>query len=823
MDRSGIELCGGGTGKPRTDTDGAVRRFGFDDDILLSIFWPPTPEYVNEEQFSYMEQAGINWVLGAGDGTGEKENQLKMLELCSRHGIGMCVGDDRFGGNLLKLSDAEIKDLVDEYRNVPGAYGYYMLDEPMNPNDFIGAYKALKAADPYGYMHLNFLPVFVYPSDKVYISQMNDWLKLCAGAGYPQEYLMYDEYPYPLEPDTVGMDGLLKNLQCARIAGLRNNVKTAMYVQSVSQTVAFRSPNRSETLYEFNLGLSFGIKQFSYFTWFTPHDRSEPFDDGIISRYGVPNPKFKDFICELGAMMHRVGKTLIHLDAHEVYEAENGYGVMPLLPEDSYVSVRGDFTVSFMKDRRDGKNFCMIVNNRINKPQTLEAQFKDGLCGLSYLSYDDGALHPLNDGGGKVTLELEAGGALIVALPYGFDRQRKTTPSRNLAVGAEIYCTTSAGHDGFYMDNLNDGIRYTAEHSRGWRSASSDGLDTITVDLQTVRGFDRVDLYPVAEKDEFGSHMFTGFVLETSDDGVTYRRIASASGLEVKDGTPVSMKFARVSARYLRIRITECKDNVSELGEIEIYDGDGVPDAEIYVSRRPVQRGEPEAVPYEAGADLAFGKKVVVSSYPEGAAYAAWGWSPDFLTDGKHERGWTSYLHAHTTEDATEYATVDLGDTFGVDTVRLFPRGCWPVDFDVSVSTDGDEFRTVYTERGSEEPEKYRQIDLHGAVGRYVRVRGTKLRKSPDDGYLMRLAGIEVYGTPHVNAEEAKGYIGEYLNHGGKICSPEAEAVFAALQDPKTTQTALDRLLSSMLDKVGMKLPVTGEIETHRAKYNLEY
>ena len=42
----------------------------FDENIMLSVFWPPTPAYINDEQYRLMADAGINWVLGAGEETG---------------------------------------------------------------------------------------------------------------------------------------------------------------------------------------------------------------------------------------------------------------------------------------------------------------------------------------------------------------------------------------------------------------------------------------------------------------------------------------------------------------------------------------------------------------------------------------------------------------------------------------------------------------------------------------------------------------------------------------------------------------------------------
>ena len=81
------------------------KEYGFDDNIMISIFWPPTPEYNTDEQYKYMADAGITWVMGAGDNPGTKAVQTKMLELCYKYGIHMTVGDNRLGGNLPNMND----------------------------------------------------------------------------------------------------------------------------------------------------------------------------------------------------------------------------------------------------------------------------------------------------------------------------------------------------------------------------------------------------------------------------------------------------------------------------------------------------------------------------------------------------------------------------------------------------------------------------------------------------------------------------------------------------------------------------------------------
>ncbi len=810
--------------------EGAVMEkpaFDFNKNILISIFWPPTPEYINDEQYKYMADAEIDWVLGAGDGTGTKANQMKMLELCDKYGIGMCVGDDRFGGNLLNMSDSRIKKLVSEYKDVPGAYGYYMLDEPFNANVFINAYKSLKEADPNGYMHLNFLPGHAYPSYTMYESQMNDWLKLCAATGHPQEYVMYDMYPFPLQAGSISREPMMKNLESVRKVGLANNVKTAMYIQSVSQTAAFRSLNREETLFEFNIGLAFGIKQFSYFTWFTPHDRSEPFDDGIITYDGKPNKKYT-FICELDKLIHNVGKTLINLDAYEVYGSSNGYGAIEKIPDGFFVHVKGksDLTVSYMRDKNTGRNYCMVVNNLFNKKQSFSLEFDADIGALQYLSYEDGKLYDLDKEGNAVKAELDKGEALIIALPEGYDYSAKTAkepePGTNLALDAQIFCDTSEGAGGWYMDNLNNGKRFSEASDNGWKTSNKTGLGEIIIDLCKVRSFDRIDLYPAGTADNYGANFPKAFRISYSSDKEKWYTLAEASDFAIINKVVPSLRFDKTEARYVRIEITEANAKVSDLCEIEIYGGGSVPEPDyVDKAQAPAERGTYE-VKYRANSNIALNKSVTVSSAPGTTDYKTWGWWPDYVCDGSESTGWTSNVKIHMNDpNSTEYCIIDLGDVFSMSKIVVKALGCWPSDFDISISDDLSEWITLAEEKGSKS--KGYELEIDGKVGRYVKFRGTKLTGTASDGYMLQLSEIEVYGAPYKNAKEAEELIAEYVKAGGSEDSESCKAVKDILSDENKTQSQLDKKLAAMLAEVGLKIPAPEEKEIPTAKYEVNY
>ena len=141
-----------GSGQITLPQDAVVeKQLDFDENIMLSIFWPPTPDYINDEQYRLMAEAGINWVMGAGEETlATKENQQKMLDLCAKYGMNLIVQDGTFGGSLISKKESTIANQVAAYKDAPALGGFYILDEPFNPNQYVDAYMALKKAFPDG-------------------------------------------------------------------------------------------------------------------------------------------------------------------------------------------------------------------------------------------------------------------------------------------------------------------------------------------------------------------------------------------------------------------------------------------------------------------------------------------------------------------------------------------------------------------------------------------------------------------------------------------------------------------------------------------------
>ena len=794
-------------------------KHSFDENIMISIFWPPTPEYITDEQYKLLADAGVNWVMGAGEETlATVENQRKMLELCAKYGIGMTVSDGNFGGSLLNKSEAQIAAAVARYKNVPAAYGFYILDEPFNPNAYLDAYINLKKAAPDAYMHLNFLPSGSYGSEEIYKAQMNDWARLTASAGYPLDYLMFDRYPFPLQAGAMDRAGFFKNVRSCYEVGLKNDVKTGLYIQTVCQEVAFRRPTDSEIRYQMYASLAFGYKQLSFFTWFTPVNRSEPFKDGIIAPDGTPN-KHYETIKTINHEILAIGETLVKCDALEVYfNGPDTYG-QPAVPADFFVQAdkKDSVILSFLRHKETGRNYLMVVNNNYGAKQEIELTFDKAITSVSEVSRVDGSLKALKLDGQKLKLTLPAGDAMFIALPEGFDRydapEGQPAATTNLAIDAMITAPYSAGSDGWYISCLQDGQRISEGLGNGWRTENRKA-SYVDIDLGKTLKFNRIDLYPAGSIFDYGSAFPASLKISVSDDGKTYREVKTLSDIEIKATKGMKVDIGEQEARYIRVDLVDPAKGTRfmAINEIEVYHDDGtLPAPETFT----LLKDDGTVITYKEGENIAKGKKTFYSSTTPGH-YVQWGWDISFINDGKSGNGWTSNVGLNRSPNATEYVGVSFGDLFAVEKIVLEDNGVFPEDFNVALSEDGLNWTVIKDVKGEPDKnsgEKYEILLDTPVNARFVRVTGTKLRGGGNDGYLLQLGEIEAFGKPVCDKTVLQEAIATFKAEGGDESAKEFTDATAAMENALLTQTQARDYAKKLLALVGKELetepPVT--------------
>ena len=788
------------------------KKYSFDDNIMISIFWPPTPDYITDEQYKLIADAGVTWVLGAGEETlATVENQAKMLELCAKYGLGMTVSDGNFGGSLLNKPETQVAAAVARYKNVPGAYGFYILDEPLNPNVYLNAYVNLKKAAPDAYMHLNFLPSGAYGSEEIYKAQMNDWARLTAAAGYPLDYLMFDRYPFPLQAGAMDRAGFFKNVRSCYEVGLKNDVKTGLYIQTVCQEVAFRRPTDAEIRYEMYASLAFGYKQLSFFTWFTPVNRSEPFRDGIIAADGTPN-KHYETVKTINHEILAIGKTLVKCDALEVYfNGPDTYG-QPSVPADFFVQAdkKDSVILSYLRHKETGRNYLMVVNNNFSAKQEVELTFDKAITSVSEVSRTDGSLKALTLNGQTLKLTLAAGDAMFIALPEGYDRyeapEGQPAPTVNLAMDGMITAPYSAGSDGWYISCLQDGQRFSEGKGNGWRTENRKA-SYVDIDLGRTLKFNRVDLYPSGTLFDYGQSFPSELKISVSDDGETWREVKALTGLQIKTTQGMKVDIGEQEARYIRIDLLEITKGARymAINEIEVYHDDGsVPAPEKF----SLADDDGVVITYKDGENIAKGKKTFFSSTTPGH-YQAWGWDISYINDGKSGNGWTSNVGLNRSPNATEYVGINFGDLFAIEKIILEDNGVFPENFTVDLSEDGLNWTAVQDVKGEPDKEsgtKY-EITLDTPVNaRFVRVVGTKLRGGGNDGYLLQLGEIEAYGKPVCDKTILQSAIDTFKAEDGDETAKAYTDATAAMDNPLLTQTQAKDFAKKLLALVGKDL-----------------
>ncbi len=729
------------TEEPDVTTDAVTEEpendvFPTGENIEIGIFWEPPHEFTTPEQYDWIRDANITFIeVTNRDGAINKEESDKQIKLASERGIKITYNVTADGKNLLSMT----KDQIYEYASVLAKNetitGIHVIDEPAEPWKFADACAAIKQA---GLMpRLNQLPFFATWIFENYRGFVEETIAATGKENYG--YLCYDQYPFPYNS---GDPEMFYNLDLFRQIGLKYNVPTAFYIQSIGENGSFRRTNGGEIRYHTSAGLAYGIKSMTYFTWWTTGFCDEK-DYAIISPYGEKTDIYDD-VAEINADILKVGPLLRRLDALEVYHTSGREQAITICKDTDvplYVKTsRYGLIESLMRDRETGRCYIMLVNKNYKKEVTYELSVSDKVTEL----YDcnNGEYAPVDISSGKISVTFKPGGFALFAVGKNDDIvDIKYDEDRNIAKGKSVATDSVNPGGGFYTYCVADGLRDGSDSTaRGYKSKKESGY--LEIDLGRVTKVNRVDIYPVGSKYTLGETFPTDFDIEISEDGKNYKAVVSKTGYEDAKKKIPSFKFDEADARYVRLTVRKgCKKGGFEIAEIEIYnDGGDVPEPDndaLYADATDVKPGD----------NIALGKGVTVLSDLGG------GWRCENLTDGDRKSCYSSGLKRNKTEDGVEWALIDLAARLEFNEVDIYPRdggAYFPYRFKVEISDDGENFETVYDYDKEEIPKNGKPsvcaLDKT-YTARYVRIYAYKLRDQAgfNDGHLFQAAEIEVY------------------------------------------------------------------------------
>ena len=707
------------------------------DNIEIGIFWEPPYQYTTPEQYDWIRDANITFIeITNREGAIHKEASNLQLQLATERGINVAYSVGVDGKDLLRMSEQEIIDYMTELKNNPIITDIHVRDEPAEPWVYSAACRAIMKAgiNP----RLNFLPYWATWVFENYQGHVEDTI-IEAGKEYFGT-LCYDQYPFPYNG---GDPDMFYNLNMFREIGLKYDVPTAFYIQSIGEGGNFRRTNGGEIRYHTSAGLAYGLKSMTYFTWWTT-GFCDPKDYAIISPYGEKTDIYDD-VAAINGQILKVGPVLTRLDALEIYHTGGSEtGVTRCTAEDVplYAKPKSRYGViiSLMEDRENGRDYIMLVNKNYKKEVEYEFELTDAITHLYNLN--GGAYEEMDISSGKVSLTFEPGGFFLLAVGQHDNIVDKVwDKSANLAEGKAPAVESSVHGGGYYAYCLTDGIRdNSVTTALGYRSNKDSGY--VEVDLGRVTTFNRVDFYPTGTKFTRGQTFPQDFTMEISSDGETWSQILEKTGYTDCLTTIPSFTFAAVEARYIRMSVTKgCAAGGFEIAEIEIYNDDGTIPAPDNANLYLIPGSEP------AGTNVALERGVTASSHVTG-------WEPSGLTNGSKESGfWTSAIGRHPTADhGEEWVLIDLAYAYNIEKVVLFGRSgddYFPYKFRIEVSEDGKTYNNVYEGECPEKRQGQQPFEcvLENVKARYVRIVGYSLRDQAgfNDGHLFSLCEVEIY------------------------------------------------------------------------------
>ena len=340
------------------------------DKFMIGIFWPPVWEQTNLEQYRAIRDANVDYIQNVlGNHLNTEERNIKMLQLAEQCGLKMYVADPRVKG-----SEEDIGAMIDTYKKYKATIGYYILDEPdiAGLTDAAMRYKAILKYAPDAIPYVNLFPTYAPLGASYAENYVDKWIELCGKENL--KYLSFDNYPF-IADGTFRDDGYFQNLDIIRIAGLKNSVKTSCYGQSVGIPHAYRRPNAVELRYSAFSCIAYGIKNLVWFTYWTPTDRgSEQFTDAIIDPEGNKTDLYIPFAA-LNGELRQLGKTLVQLDAREVYHSGNIPAGAKIVPEDFIISPEdktANLILTLFLYPKTGQEYVMAVNKSFTETKQLQ-------------------------------------------------------------------------------------------------------------------------------------------------------------------------------------------------------------------------------------------------------------------------------------------------------------------------------------------------------------------------------------------------------------------------------------------------------------------
>ncbi|GLU51319.1 hypothetical protein Dfri01_07800 [Dyadobacter frigoris] len=360
------------------------------EEFLISIYSPPPAKFLNDKQYQVLKDAYVDILLNIGPGVkSDKEGNLQTLDLARKYGFKVYVFDGR-----LSLGDDKIREMVSDYKAHPALGGYYITDEPDSARlkSAVDLMNKVKKLDPEKDAYINHLPDWAVNNYEH--GFLERYIKLAGKENI--NYLAYDNYPYKRKQKLEKT--YFNNLDIIRRVGLKYNIKTSSCLQSfgmyVSGVEELRRPKADEIRMNVYSNLAYGIKNPVWYPYWTQDNMSSiTMSLCVIDSAGVKTDMYEPFR-QMNGEMKQLGKTLINLDAQEVYHTGDSLWLGTVRPPADFIlkiqDEKADFILSRLVAKSSGEEYVMVVNRSFKQSRKMTFQVKDSVKKMKEISKING-------------------------------------------------------------------------------------------------------------------------------------------------------------------------------------------------------------------------------------------------------------------------------------------------------------------------------------------------------------------------------------------------------------------------------------------------
>jgi len=149
---------------------------------------------------------------------------------------------------------------------------------------------------------------------------------------------------------------------------------------------------------------------------------------------------------------------------------------------------------------------------------------------------------------------------------------------QNMALNKTLTASSSLELPDWGIDKIVNGTRQSTDGDIGFSSdanLSADHSEWLLLDLGTSRSFDSLEIYPRSDAGHAGAFFPIDFTFEVSKDNISYTTVATYTGYKLSGTDVQAFKFAKTTARYLRITAQKLQNTAGvyrmQFAEIELY------------------------------------------------------------------------------------------------------------------------------------------------------------------------------------------------------------------------------------------------------------